>query len=148
MTLQGKRELLKAIRPRYLKASKAEKTRILDEFVAVTNYNRKYAIQLLRHGRPRRSSKKVGRRRTYGPDVVAALVKVWEASGQVCGKRLQPFVAELVDVLEQHGELVVSPETKALLLHMSAASIDRHLRAARTRLPQRGRPSKPGCGRW
>jgi hypothetical protein len=41
MTRQGRRELLKAVRPRYLKASKAEKTRILDEFVAVTNYNRK-----------------------------------------------------------------------------------------------------------
>jgi hypothetical protein len=45
MTKQGKRELLKAIRPRYLKASKAEKSKILNEFVASTRYNRKYAIR-------------------------------------------------------------------------------------------------------
>jgi hypothetical protein len=147
MTLQGKRELLKALRPRYLKSSRAEKTRILDEFVAATNYNRKYAIHLLRNGPPRRSSKKVGRRRAYGPDVVAVLVQVWEASGQVCSKRLQPFIGEMVDVLERHEELVISPDTKGLLLQMSAATIDRRLQAARSRLSQRGRSAgatKPG----
>lgn len=145
MTQAAKRELLKAIRPRYLKASKTEKTRILDEFVAVTNYNRKYAIELLRHGPPRLSSKKVGRKRTYGPDVVAGLAKVWEASGRVCGKRLRPFVPEMVAVLERHGELTINRQTKALLLQMSAATIDRRLKAARSKLPQRGRTTtKPG----
>ena len=34
MTPAAKQELLKALRPRYLKATKAEKGRILDEFVA------------------------------------------------------------------------------------------------------------------
>lgn len=145
MTLQGKRELLKAIRPRYLKASKAEKTRILDEFVAVTGYNRKYAIGLLHNGPPKRSTGKAGRRRQYGPDVVAVLAKVWEASGNLCGKRLRPFVGEMVAVLERHDELMLSQQTRSLLLNMSAASIDRHLQAARTRLPQRGRTTtKPG----
>ena len=145
MTQAAKRELLKAIRSRYLKASKAEKTHILDEFVAVTHYHRKYAIGLLRHGPARRSSKKIGRKRRYGPDVVASLAKVWEASGNLCGKRLRPFVGEMVDVLERHQELTLSPQTRSLLLQMSAASIDRHLRAARTRLPQRGRTTtKPG----
>ena len=94
MTKAAKREVLKATRPRYLKAGKAEKGRILDEFVAVTDYNRKYAIQLLRNGPLKRSTRKTGRRRTYGPDIVAALVEVWKASGRVCGKRLQPFVPE------------------------------------------------------
>jgi len=145
MTKQGKRELLEAVRPRYLKASKAEKTGILDEFVAATGYHRKYAIQLLHNGPPRRSSRKAGRRRSYGPDVVAGLAKVWEASGNLCGKRLRPFVGEMVAVLERHAELTLGPQSRGLLLQMSAASIDRHLRAARTRLPQRGRTTtKPG----
>ena len=46
MTKIGKRELVLAIRLRYLRAGKAEKGRILDEFVATTGYHRKYAIWL------------------------------------------------------------------------------------------------------
>ena len=53
MTKTSKRELLQAIRPRYLRASKADKGRILDKFVATTGYHRKYAIRLLNHGAPR-----------------------------------------------------------------------------------------------
>jgi len=147
MTHQAKRELLKKIRPRYLKASKAEKTRILDEFAAATDYNRKYAIHLLRNGPPRRSTKRAGRRRTYGPEVVAALAQVWEASGRVCGKRLQPFIGEMAEVLERHQELVISEQTKTLLGQMSTATIDRRLQAARARSAHRGRSvggTKPG----
>jgi hypothetical protein len=41
MTGTSKRELLEVVRPRYLRASKQEKTHILDEFVANTGYHRK-----------------------------------------------------------------------------------------------------------
>ncbi len=34
--------------PRYLKASRAQRGRMLDELVVVTEYDRKYAIELLR----------------------------------------------------------------------------------------------------
>ena len=84
MTKQSKQELLKAVRSRYRKATKREKSLILDEFVAATGYNRKYAIHLLRNGPSRPSQKKRGRRLIYGPDVVAALVQVWEACGHLC----------------------------------------------------------------
>ena len=145
MTKVAKRELLAAVRPRYLKASKSQKGGILDEFTAVTGYNRKYAIHLLRNGLPRRRGKRVGRRWTYGPEVVAALVQVWKVSGHLCGKRLQPFLPELVAALERHGELTIAPRIKAQLLKMSAATIDRRLKRARTGLPQRGRSTtKPG----
>jgi hypothetical protein len=49
MTRGSIREYAAAVRPRYLSASKAEKTRILDEFCQVTGYHRKSAIGLLRH---------------------------------------------------------------------------------------------------
>ena len=38
MSQRSKRELLEAVRPRYLKAKMVEKTRILDEFIASTGY--------------------------------------------------------------------------------------------------------------
>ena len=50
MTSKSKRELLDAIRPRYLRAKKAGKELMLDEFCAATHYHRKYAIRLLKHG--------------------------------------------------------------------------------------------------
>lgn len=145
MTKQGKRELLKAIRPRYRKANKREKSRILDEFVAATGYNRKYAIQLLRNGPSRPSRKRRGRSLIYGPDVVAALVQVWETCGHLCGKRLKPFLPDMVEVLERHGELKLAPETRSKLLQMSASTIDRRLKGARSKLAYRGRSTtKPG----
>jgi hypothetical protein len=145
MTNQGKRELLKAVRPRYLKASRAQKSRILDEFVAATRYHRKYAIHLLLHVPPRRSKKKRGRRLTYGPDVVAALAQAWEVSGRLCGKRLHPFLPDLVEALERHSELQLAPETRDKLLQMSVSTIDRRLKRARASLGLRGRTTtKPG----
>ena len=44
---QTKRELLPALRARYQKASRIEKTRILDEYVALAECHRKHAIRLL-----------------------------------------------------------------------------------------------------
>jgi len=61
MTRNGKRELLEAIRTRYRQGSKAEKTRVLDEFVHNTGYHRKYAIRLLNQRVKRKHRKKVGR---------------------------------------------------------------------------------------
>ena len=49
MSLKSKRELLEVVRPRYLKASKAEKQTMLDEFTSATGYHRKYAIRVLKN---------------------------------------------------------------------------------------------------
>jgi len=50
MSQRSKRELFAEVQPRYMKASKAGKQKILDEFTASTGYHRKYAIRLLKHG--------------------------------------------------------------------------------------------------
>ena len=44
MSLKSKNELLEVVRPRYLKASKFEKQKILDEFTSATGYHRKHVI--------------------------------------------------------------------------------------------------------
>ena len=48
---QSKREYLARMQGRYLKASKREKGRLLDEVVEVTGYHRRHALRVLRHGR-------------------------------------------------------------------------------------------------
>ena len=47
ISTQTKRELLHALRLRYQTATKLEKTRILDEYVALSKCHRKHAIRLL-----------------------------------------------------------------------------------------------------
>ena len=42
-----RRELLEAVSTRYWGGTRADRSRILDEFAAVTGYHRKHAIRLL-----------------------------------------------------------------------------------------------------
>jgi hypothetical protein len=144
MSQRSKRELFAEIRPRYLKAKKAQKQKILDEFTAATGYHRKYAIRLLKHGYLRRKSKPKGRRATYRGEVVQALEQIWEIYGRICSKRLHPYLPEGIKVLERCDELRLSAGTKELLLHISRSSIDRCLAPARFNHPHGLSTTKPG----
>jgi hypothetical protein len=145
MSQRSKKELSEEIYPRYLRAKKAEKKQILDEFIAATGYHRKYAMRILKHGRPRHSNKKHGLPKVYHGEVVVALEQIWEICGRICSKRLHPFLPEMVKVLERCGELQLPTETKRLLLQMSSATIDRCLGPARFEHPSHGlSTTKPG----
>jgi hypothetical protein len=144
MSQRSKRELVAAIHPRYLKASKPGKQQILNEFVAATGYHRKYAIRLLKHGSKPKGRRKVGRNKVYQGEVVQALTQIWEICGRICSKRLKPFLPEIVSVLERHQELMLSSEVKALLLGMSRSTIDRCLKAVRFEKQHGLSTTKPG----
>ena len=61
------------------------------------------------------------------------------------GKRLAPMLTELVAVLRHFGELVIDEDTAALLVSMSAATIDRRLAGERAKYQLKGRgTTKPG----
>lgn len=139
MGIQSRRELLAVLRPRYRRASKAEKGQILNEFVAATGYHRKYAIHLLRHGPPPVPRRPRRRRSTYGPAVVRLLTQLWELSSHLCAQRLQPFLPTLLEALERAGELTLAPRLKAAVLHISPATLERKLQPARRRRRGRGR---------
>ena len=114
------------MRGRYRVASRTEKSRLLDEFTEVTGYNRKSAIRLLRRqSRPEGAKKKLGRPRRYDDGVVSALHQIWTVEGRICGKRLAPFMRELVGRLQAWEELQVTLELAEQLSRMSASSIDR-----------------------
>jgi hypothetical protein len=145
MSLKSKRELVEVVRPRYLKASKAEKQKILDEFTSATGYHRKHAIRVLKNQIQKcQKRKRTGYKTIYGGKVVQALKQIWEIYGQICSKRLQPFLAEGICVLERCQEIELSEETKALLLKISSASIDRCLRPVRLKTPHGLSTTKPG----
>jgi len=147
MSQKSKRELLEVVRPRYLKANKIEKQKILDEFTSATGYHRKYAIHALRNPVQVQNHLKVKTKTyksLYHGEVVERLEQIWEIYGQICSKRLQPFLPEAIKVLERSQEIELSPETKALLLQISSASIDRCLRPIRTKSPHGLSTTKPG----
>jgi hypothetical protein len=142
---QSKHELAAALQGRYGKAGRKEKGQILDEFVAATGYHRKWALGLLRQGPPVPRRGQGGRPQVYSAVVVGALRQVWEASGELCGKRLAPFVAELVPALETEGVLTVPAPVREQLLQMSAATIDRRLRPFRLRQRRGLGTTEPGA---
>jgi hypothetical protein len=141
---QSKHELVAALQGRYVKAGRREKGQILDEFVAATGYHRKWAIGLLRQGPLPARRERGGRPRVYSAVVVGALRQVWEVSGELCSKRLAPFMSELLPALEAEGALTVEAAVREPLLQMSAATMDRRLRPFRLQ-PRRGLgTTKPG----
>ncbi len=77
MSQKSKQELAEVLRPRYQKASRAEKSRLLDEFVATTGYHRKYAIRVLKHW-PRRQRRRLRRATAKYQTVVGR----WSSSGR------------------------------------------------------------------
>jgi hypothetical protein len=81
MSRKSKRELLEVVRPRYLKASKAEKQTILDEFTWSTGYPRKHAIRVLKNQMQVQNHLK-GKTKTYKTvyrgEVVQVLEQIWE----------------------------------------------------------------------
>ena len=126
-------ELVAAVVERYCASNRVEKTRILDEFAAVTGFHRKHAIRLLRAGPPGKRSGPRPHRRLYDEAVREALILLWEASDRICGKRLKAMVPTLVEAMERHGHLSLAPQVRTALLTMSAATIDRALRPVRER---------------
>ncbi len=127
-----RRELLEAVSARHRGGTRTERSRILDEFAAVTGYHRKHAIRLLAGlGKreeaddfvlPARACAK-----TNGVEVRDALIQLWEVADRVCSKRLRPMLPVLLPALERHGRVVLDEARRAKLLAVSAASIDRLL---------------------
>ena len=131
---------------RYVLDDKRGKSRILDELCANTGWHRNHARKALKAAlAPKIVTPRSARPVTYGPEVIEALTVCWAVLGMPAGKRLAPMLAELVAVLRRFRELVISDETAALLVSMSAATIDRRLADERAKFTIRGRVgTKPG----
>ncbi|MDI7246628.1 MAG: transposase family protein [Bacillota bacterium] len=147
LTLRERQSVIRELAARYACASRKEKSQLIVQLTELTGYVRSYAARVLRKpprlGQPRRPHGKRGL--VYGPPVIEALRKVWLILDCISGKRLAPFLAEIVPILERHGELRLDDDTRKKLLSMSAATIDRRLAQDRRRLDIKGRSgTKPG----
>ena len=136
---QARQELIEALRQRYGVGTKGEKTRILDEFVAVSGCHRKHAIRLLNTEEEISRGSRSGGRRIYDEAVREVLIIAWEAADRICGKRLKAVLPSLIGAMERHGHLQLDSEVRERALSASAASIDRLLAPVRGQAGRRRR---------
>lgn len=139
INMATRKELLEAIKNRYRGESRGEKSKILDEFVAVTGYHRKHALRLLNQADDQPS--KPGRvgRRIYDEAVRSALLIVWETADRICSKRLKAVLPRFLESMERHGHLCLDEAVRQRLLAVSASTIDRLLAPIRKKTGQKRR---------
>ncbi|MDP3012313.1 MAG: ISNCY family transposase, partial [Candidatus Hydromicrobium sp.] len=165
LAMRHRKAISAETRKRYAKATKKEKTIILDQFTAITGYNRCYASQILsvkkekvlgyittggkriKFVAEKKKKKKRKKPRIYTYDVFLALRRIWVVFDFICSRRLAPFMAEAVKKLEKHKEIDLSPEVREKLLKISASTIDRLLKPEkdRYRLGKGRKGTKPGA---
>jgi hypothetical protein len=130
----------------YVKASKKDRARILDQVVGVTGWSRDNARRRLTaaakgspgSGRSVAKRPRKPRSSKYSYDALKVLQRVWAASGGQCGKYLAASMRIQLGALERHGELGFdrdryNPAVREELVAMSAATIDRYLAPAKAK---------------
>jgi len=160
LSMKEKKALVKEVGKRYQQAGKKEKTKILDELVKTTGYNRKYALHILTNlGRTTtvflngkavkvqasisKRKKGGGRKPIYTDEVVKLLRKIWAFFWYRCGKILAPFIREQMKFLAP--AFGITPEVEKLLSKISPSTIDRKLKTDKKKLAFKGKNrTKPG----
>ena len=129
LNMATRKSLLKSFCDDYKKASRKEKTRLLDDFLQHTGHNRKYIIGQLR--KPEILHKQVRppkiRKPYYGEDIVQIVEALYEIFDYPCGQRLKEQVQLEADHLIELGELQATPIQRDRLFKMSASTMDRRL---------------------
>jgi hypothetical protein len=142
--MDARKAVTKEMAARYATGSKKEKGEALDQLCALTGWTRRHARRALTQpgpSSPRRRKAPI----VYDDAVLAPLRRIWAVLGGPCGKRLAPFLSEMIEALERHDELALDPEVRAKLLKISPATIDRLLAGERARMRLKGRSgTKPG----
>ena len=142
--MAARRQVTNKLRGQYRKASKADKSKILDRVVATTGMGRSTARRMLTGPKLPDPAEQVDRRalraRGFSDDARALLEHVWMLTGMPCGKylvvMLDPWLRSMSET-----DLDRSFATEAALVElkaMSPATVDRYLKPARDRIAIKG----------
>lgn len=148
MSPRSKKDHLAVVARRYKKATRQEKSKILDEFCANLSFNRKYAIReicaFLAPEKKSAGQTKGPRSRYNDPCILKPLQQIWLAANHPCSKRLKAIIPLWLGHYQHHfGFLAEAIQKK--LFSISPATIDRILKPFRIYHIGKGRSTtKPG----
>jgi hypothetical protein len=154
-TMAEKKKIAAEFAPRYRKARKQEKSRILDEYLALSgSKSRKYAIfKLNRIGKTHlrlldgqtvtvKTVEKSRKKRVYHPyydtEVAVMLELLWANFNWPCGKLFAPFLRLNLDLIRLRKKYRMSDMLATKLKKISPRTIDRLLRKPKQRMKIRG----------
>jgi len=141
MSIQDRYSYLRRMHERYLSAKRRERSGLLDEIVAHTGLNRKYACHLMNKAvGPIRKKRKRQRGRKYSHKVDDAIRVIGETLDWVCAERMTPVLLETAKLLAAHGELQLDDALGDELRRISISTVARivaRVRQDEYRLPRR-----------
>jgi len=143
--MAARRQVTNKLRTQYRRATKADKSKILDRVVATTGMGRSTARRMLTGPRLPDPAEQVDGRtlrpRGFSDDARALLEHVWALMGMPCGKYLVVMLGLWLPLLAEAGDLdkpFATEQALAELKTMSAATVDRYLKPARDRMRIKG----------
>jgi hypothetical protein len=149
--MDEKKAVTRETRREYQHAGKKEKGLILDQYVRLTGYNRKYAIRVLsmpfvktatmagdgktvvfKAGKKPRPKNRLGKP-IYTGETSACLENIWRFYWYKCGPYLACFIRQNIDfpMASKKPDFPITPELRAQLCVISGRQIDRLLKPAR-----------------
>ena len=143
--MAARRQVTNKLRGSYGRASKSDKSEILDRVVTTTGMARSTARRLLTGPKLPDPKEQIDGRtlkaRHFSDDSRALLEHVWALMGMSCGKYLVVMLELWLPLLADAGDLDKPFATDVALRElssMSAATVDRYLAPARKRMELRG----------
>lgn len=127
------------LRERYGRMSgRQARGKLLDEYIEVTGFERKYAIKVLGGKRRKGAGRsRRGRKPIFNESSAIVLKELWLAMEQPCGKRMRDMIPLWIGHLEG-----IESATCKELLKMSPATIDRWLSGDKVEGPKHRLPPK------
>lgn len=148
LTMKERNSVTKEIAERYRHSDRKVKKDILNEYIQLTGFHRKYAITKLNSCIKKREhnfndriiqttkvelpkKKKRIYITKYGIDVINSLIRIWQTFDYMCGQRLVPFIRENIDALAAEPYFQISLEIRSKLLQIFSATVNRALKGER-----------------
>ncbi|MBC7234191.1 MAG: transposase family protein [Chloroflexi bacterium] len=146
MTIDERYKYLRIKQKQYVRATRKERSQMLNEMEQVTKLDRKTLIRHMKGAIVRKPRRKQ-RGKAYGAAVDDALRVIAESYDYICAERLTPNLVAMAQHLAAHGELQLTPGLLEQLGEISISTVRRRLQAfahlEQWHLPRRKGPRRP-----